>query len=333
MIKTMNNISLKKAADMLLSHNNILVLTHNSPDGDTLGSAFAIKYTLLQKNIMVVCDDNLPERLRFICDNAESLRPERLPRDIIPDFIVSVDTASLALAGGYGKTLVGKIDLKFDHHPMSEEFAMYNYVDTRAAACGEIIFDLIGYLGNLNKNTAEVLYAAISSDTGCFKYRNVTADTHRKTAVLLDTDIDHSDINTKLFENKSFKEMTAARVALESIKFYRNNSVASICFTNAMKEIYDLNDEDIGDISSIPRSITGVVLGVVLKQKQDDPRVYKISMRSGPTVAANDLCAMFGGGGHLRAAGGFIEADNGEEAEKTVMERVLSALGESDAGK
>ncbi len=326
----MNNITLKKAAEMLLSHDNILVLAHNSPDGDTLGSAFAIKYSMPQKNVVVVCDDKLPERLRFICGGEESLRPDRLSDGFEPELIVSVDTASLALVGEYGKSLAGKIDIKFDHHPMSDEFALYNYIESGTAACGEIITDLIGYLGVLNKSAAEVLYAAISSDTGCFKYRNVTAETHRKAAVLLDTGIDHSDINMRLFENKTHKEMTAARVTLESLKFYRQNSVTSVCFTNEMKLKYNLDDDDIGDISSIPREIAGVELGVVIKQKQDMPREFKISMRSGPTIAANELCAMFGGGGHLRAAGGIIEAESGEEAERFIMTRVLSALEESD---
>lgn len=315
---------------MLLSHDNIMVLAHISPDGDTLGSAFAVKYSMPQKNIVVVCDDKISERLRFICGSDESLRPDRLPDGFKPELIVSVDTASLALAGEYGKSLAGKIDIKFDHHPMSEEFAIYNYIESGIAACGEIITDLIGYLGVLNKSAAEALYAAISSDTGCFKYRNVTAETHRKAAVLLDAGIDHSDINMRLFENKTHKEMTAARVTMESLKYYRQNSVTSVCFTNEMKQKYDLDDDDIGDISSIPREIAGVELGVVIKQKQNNPREFKISMRSGPTIAANRLCAMFGGGGHLRAAGGIIEADSGEEAERIVMDRVLSALGEPD---
>lgn len=326
----MNNITLKEAADMLLSHENILVLAHANPDGDTLGSAFAIKYALPLKNIEVVCDDKLPDRLRFICGGAESLRPENLPDGFMPDLVISVDTASLALAGAFGLSLAGKIDIKFDHHPMSEEFALYNYIESGTASCGEIVADLTGHFGAFKKSAAEALYAAISSDTGCFKYRNVTSDTHRKAAALLDAGIDHSEINKRLFENKTLKEMTAVGVTLESLKFYRGNSVASVCFTNEMKSKYDLDDEDIGDIGSVPRQITGVELGVVIKQKSNNPREFKISMRSGPSVAANELCAMFGGGGHLRAAGGLIEADSGVEAEQMVMERVLAALEEAD---
>lgn len=326
----MNNITLKEAADMLFCHDNILVLTHISPDGDTLGSAFAIKYALPQKNVVIICDDKLPARLRFICGGVDSLRPDTLPDSFEPDFIVSVDIATLALAGEYGESLAGRIDLKFDHHPMSDMFARYNYIDGDAAACGEIILDLIGYLGTLHKSAAEALYAAIASDTGSFKYRNVTAETHRKTAVLIDAGIDQSDISTQLFEYKSQNEITAERVTLEVLKFYRGGSVASICFTNQMKQKYNLDDEDIGDISSIPRQIAGVELSVVIKQKQFSPREFKISMRSGKSVAANALCSMFGGGGHLRAAGAIVEADSGEEAESMVMKRVLTALEEPD---
>lgn len=322
----MNNITLKEAADMLLCHDNILVLTHISPDGDTLGSAFAIKYALPQKNVVIICDDKLPGRLRFICGGVDSLRPDRLPDSFEPGLIVSVDIASLSLAGEYGESLAGRIDLKFDHHPMSDEFARYNYIDGNTAACGEIILDLIGYLGTLNIFAAEALYAAIASDTGSFKYRNVTAETHRKTAVLIDAGIDQSDINTRLFECKTQNEITAERVTLEVLKYYRGGSVASICFTNEMKQKYHLDDEDIGDISSIPRQIAGVELSVVIKQKQFSQREFKISMRSGQSIAANALCTKFGGGGHLRAAGAIIEADSCEEAECLVMESVLSAL-------
>ncbi|MDD4773284.1 MAG: bifunctional oligoribonuclease/PAP phosphatase NrnA [Eubacteriales bacterium] len=318
----MNNITLKAAAEMLFDNDNILILTHIGPDGDTLGSAFAIKYMMTQKNVVIICDDKLPERLSFIGEGVLT----RCPDQFTPGLVVSVDTASLALAGEYGQSFAGKIDLKFDHHPMSEEFARYNYIDESAAACGEIIADLIAHFGVLDKPAARALYAAISSDTGCFKYSNVTAETHRKTAVLLDTGIDHGDINQRLFDNKTRGEMTALRVTLELLKFYLDGSVASVCFTNETKAKHGLVDEDIGDISSVPREIAGVELGVVLKQRQDREREFKISMRSGPGIAANRLCAMFGGGGHRQAAGGVIEADSGEEAERTVMERVISAL-------
>jgi phosphoesterase RecJ-like protein len=326
----MNNITLKEAADMLLCHENILILTHISPDGDTLGSAFALKYSMPQKNVVIICDDKLPMRLRFICGGADSLRPDTLPDGFEPGLIVSVDIASLPLAGAYGESLAGKIDLKFDHHPMSDEFARYSYIDGDVSACGEIILDLIGYLGTLSKSAAEALYAAIASDTGSFKYRNVTAETHRKTAVLIDAGIDHSDISTRLFECKTQNEMTAQRVTLETLKYYRQGSVASVCFTNEMKQKYNLDDDDIGDISSIPRQIAGIELSVVIKQKQNNPREFKISMRSGKSIAANELCSIFGGGGHLRAAGALIEADSGEEAERLVMKSVLSALEEPD---
>ena len=324
----MNNITLKAAADMLLYNNNILILTHIGPDGDTLGSAFAIKYMLPQKNVVIICDDKLPERLSFIGEGVLALCPDEFK----PELVVSVDTASLDLTGEYGQNFAGKIDLKFDHHPMSEEFARYNYIDESAAACGEIIADLIVHLGVLDNLTAGALYAAISSDTGCFQYSNVTAETHRKTAVILEAGIDHVDINQRLFKNKTPGEMTALRVTLESLKFYLNGSVVSICFTNEMKSKHGLNDEDIGDISSIPREIAGVELGVVLKQRQDKEREFKISMRSGAGIEANRLCAIFGGGGHIRAAGGVIEADSGEDAERIVMERVLSVLEIANGG-
>lgn len=328
----MNNITLKEAADMLRNHDNILILTHISPDGDTLGCAYALKHSLPQKKAAVVCDDKLPERLRFICEDADSLSPDTLPEDFEPGLIISVDTATAVLAGAYGKALAekGAIDIKIDHHPMSEEFARYNYIDTDASSCGEIILDLVGYLSPLNKAAAEALYAAISSDTGSFRYSNVTPETHRKAAVLLSEGIDNADISKRLFESKTQNEMRAMRVALESLKFYRGGSVASVCFTNEMKLRNTLSDEDIGDITSIPRQIKGVELGITIKQKEDNPREFRISMRSEKTIAANALCALFGGGGHLRAAGAMIEAESGDEAERMIIGRVLAELEKQD---
>jgi len=323
----MSDISLPQIAELLSLKDNILIITHIRPDGDTLGSALGLKSLLRGKTAYVICADDIPRYLRRIF-NIESLSADNLPEDFNPEFVISVDTASLELAGEYGKLWEGKIDLKIDHHGDGDTFAAHNYIDASAAACAEIIYDLAGEMGTLDAVSAAFLYTAIVTDTGCFKYSNTTPKTLRSVACMLETGMDNMAIHEILFSSRTKKEISAISITYAALRYWRNDTIASIVFTNEMKSENDLTDEDIGDISALPRQIEGVELGITIKQHSDEHDKFKISMRSGKSIEANKLCALFGGGGHAKAAGAMISSASAEEAEKTVIEAVLSALNE-----
>ncbi len=325
--KTENNIDIPGIFKLLANTDNILILTHIRPDGDTIGSAYGLKKALenLSKTVYVSCADDIPGRLLFLTD--ETI----IPDEFIPSFILAVDTATLNLLGENGTLYKNRIDLKIDHHtmcdrPAEDNYADYNYVNEKKASCGEIIFEIISLLGTIDNISATKIYAACASDTGCFKYNNTTSQTHMTAAKLIDCGADIYTVNTLLFESMTRGEIKAANVTYSALKFYHGGDLATICFTNKMKEENGLSSEDISDITSIPRRIEGVKIGIVLKQSEHEPNIFKISIRSAPGIAANELCAMFGGGGHPAAAGAVIESDDGETAMENVLRAVFDKL-------
>ncbi len=323
---TGEEITLAETADMLKSARKILIIAHARPDGDTIGSCMALRELLnmLGKETLIVCDDDLGARLRRVFSTENF--PVEAAGEFESDLIVACDVAQLELAGEYGKKLEGIVDLKIDHHPDGARYAKKNYIDSTAPAVGEIMFRLAKELGVLNMAAAEYMYAAIASDTGGFKYSNVTPFTFRTAAELLEYGVDCAAINHELFECITRKEIVATTAAYNALHYYLDGRIACICFTNRMKEENELTDEDIGNLASLPRRIMGVELAVVIKQKSDEQGQFKISMRSGPTVKANELCAIFGGGGHARAAGAMTDASDGVEAEKKIIETVINAM-------
>ena len=310
-----NNICVEGIRGLLEEWDDILIITHCNPDADTLGSAFGIKNAFPEKNIRVVCADPVPDRLKFVTGN----EPTDIPVEEYAH-IMTVDCAELHLAGEAGKKYGGRIELKIDHHRTGEAYARYNYAEESTGSAGEIVYKIVR--DRVDQRTADSLYAAISSDTGCFRYSNVSADTHRVAAELIEAGADHGRINARLFENKPRAEIAAARLAYNNLEYYYDGKVALVTFTNKQKEENGIDDDALGAVSSLTREIEGVELGIVIKEKTDKTGVYKISMRSGESIDCSVICRMLGGGGHMRASGGAVAAESIEEAKELVMNAV-----------
>jgi len=308
-----SNISLERAAQMIFSARNLLIFTHEHPDGDTLGSAFALKHALSERQISayVVCCDPVPQYLQFVTDGCESLD---LPEGGEWDLICAVDLADPDMLGRFKDRFADRIDLKIDHHRTSVPYAKFNYVDPEAAACGEIIFDLLAANGDISAPVADALFTAISSDTGCFRYSNTTSATHEKAAALIDCGARAQKINHLLFEQKSPGELRALKLALDGLTYYADGRIAATVFTLDMKREFDLTDDDISPLYSLSRDIYGVDVGITVRQKDAAPDVFKASLRSDGTVDCAEICRAFGGGGHKGAAGCRVQAANSGEA-------------------
>jgi len=285
---------IEKIIEILNNADNILILTHIRPDGDTLGSAYGLKYALEGKNVKVFCPELPKERLMFLYEEDD--------KTFDPQLIIAVDAAELSLLGEINYP----IDIKIDHHPNGSSYAKLNYIDPEASSCGEMIFKICKRLGKLNKKISEYLYAAINYDTGNFRYRNVTAETHRIAAELIDTGIDSAEIGNRLFGLKTQSELEVIRLAYDNLHYYNNGKIAVI----------NINAD--GDINAIPLDIQGVEIGITIRP--DEPCKFRISMRSVEGIDVSAICARLGGGGHVKAAGAIIEADDPETAERIVME-------------
>lgn len=291
-------ISRNEAAEFLRGADDILILSHQYPDGDTLGSATALCRGLqkLGKRAMIKCSDPIVPKYNYLFGGVEK-------QEFTPKVIVAVDIADTQLIGEPNQSLYGgKIDLCIDHHPSNMDYAKRSCVDAKAAATCEIIFDVLNLLGvEIDREIADCLYTGITTDTGCFKYINVTPRTYRIAADLVEKGADGNRINREMFDTKSRARIGMERRVMETIKYYFNNRVAVIRITCEMIRSTGATEGDIEGLASIPRAIEGVLVGVTLREKPDG--TCKISLRARPPINASDICSAFGGGGHAGAAG------------------------------
>ena len=292
-------MTLKEVANLILQHNNFDILTHNYPDGDCIGSAFALAHALKQigKNARVITTDR-QKKFEFIFESYSAPEFEC-------GYVISTDVADEKLLGANRKEYEGKIDLCIDHHKSNVINAPYKYVDADSAAAGEIIYELIPLLGaEYTKEIADCLYTAISTDTGCFRYTNTTSRTMRIAAELIDLNCDSGYINKEMFETKSKARVELEREILESMIFCADDKCAIIYTTREMTE--GLGDDETEGIASIPRQIEGVKMGITVREKEKD---YKVSVRTNDGVDACAFCKQFGGGGHVAASGCTLKGD------------------------
>ncbi len=328
-----------------------VVIAHARPDGDTVGSAAALVRALNEQGHAAdwICADPIPNRLRLLDEredrSMESVFPALCRRTQNEDgtsslclteeadraVIISLDTAEYKLMGDdYAALFEGRVDIKLDHHPVGTPFGRYCHIDGDTGSCGELTYRLLCEMGAVSPETATALFAAISSDTGSFKYTNATAETHRIAAALMDLGADTERVTSKFYGQRSQKDIRALGLAFGSIRFFLGGRVAMLSVTNAQKEELGLCDEDLGEFASIPRDILGVLVGVTVKQADDKPTNYKISMRSnGTDVCA--ICQKLGGGGHVRASGAMVEASSMEEAEGIILAVIAESLASAAA--
>ena len=184
-------LTVSETAALLRSFDRILIMTHVRPDGDTVGCAAGLCAALqaLGKTAYLLPNPGLTDT------TAPYFAPYAAPADFVPEKVVSTDIAAVGLFPENAKPYIGKVDLAIDHHPSFEGFGKANIVRPEAAACGELILDIVRELTPLTPEIALPLYVAISTDTGGFIYSNVTAATHRAAAELMDTGIDYRAVN------------------------------------------------------------------------------------------------------------------------------------------
>ena len=293
----------KQAADLLAAADNILLLAHHYPDGDTIGSNYALCLALraLGKQVRVLCGDPIPRRYDY-------MTAEVPMSDFEPDFICAVDVADDRLLGPALQEAYGhRVDLCIDHHNTNVGYAAHTCVDDTCAAAAMVVLRIIRLLGvELTPAIAACLYTGIATDTGCFKYSNADANAHRMAADCLEVGIPYDMINRLHFDIKSRARIELERLALEETEFYHDNRVAMMVITKEMIARSGATENDLEGMTPIPRQIEGVWVGVTLRQKEDGN--YKISVRTGTHADAAAICSLLGGGGHLHAAGCTIEA-------------------------
>ena len=314
-------LNVQQMAEKLLAADNILILCHKNPDGDTVGCGSALYYALLalEKHAAVLCADPIPGRYAFT-------NPRLFKGEFEPQIVVAVDVASVQLFGeGNGVPRYSRhVDLCIDHHGSNSGYAYETLVDAGAAAAAELLTTLIPEMGaKITPEIASCLYTGVATDTGCFRFSNTTAETHKAAAALIEAGADVERLNERLFESRSHARVIAERMALESLEFYYDDRCALICLTWDQIESSGVAGAELEDLTSLPRSIEGVEVGLTYRQQRDGS--FRISVRTSGSIDACNIARRLGGGGHTRAAGCEISG-NLDNAKHAVLEEVRKEL-------
>ncbi|MBO4216851.1 MAG: DHH family phosphoesterase [Clostridia bacterium] len=310
-------MTLKDLCDKLLSRDNYLILTHERPDADTIGSAAALAGILrsVGKSAFFACADEIPRTLRFLTGGAAFMP---VPKE--GDYtVVAVDAAARSLLGKCGD-LSDRVFISLDHHTSHVDFAEYDYVDKSAAACSEIVFDIAEIIAELplSPEISQYLYAALAADTGGFRYSNTTPRSHIIAARLVSFGINSAEICRNLFECKTKESIAAETYAMSHVKLFLDGAVSCVVIPNEAKAEFHFNDGDSYDVINAIRRIEGVRIAIAARQRDNESR-YKISMRSSCAVDVSGICAKFGGGGHFGAAGFDVAEEDMADALREVV--------------
>ena len=234
-------MTIKEAAAWLGSHDRYLILTHKRPDGDTIGCAAALCRGLRGLGKTAHICPGTGETHLFTPYLEGLIAPEGFQ----PETVVSVDIAARGLFTDTGKPWLERgIDLAIDHHHSQEFFAKETCLDDSRAACGEIIYEILQELGQVNAETALPLYVAVSTDTGCFQYGNTTADTHRVAAALMDTGLDVFPLNKRHFRTKTWARLQVERLIVERMHRYEDGKIAVAPVSLSLMDAAGATEED-----------------------------------------------------------------------------------------
>lgn len=289
----------QECSHLLLSKNNILIITHTNPDGDTLCSAAALCSALRRAGKRANLFRNPAVTTKYM----PHVEKYFAPKSFKSKYIVSVDVATEKM---FAEGFDGAIDLCIDHHPTNSHYAKKELVCPDKAACGEIVLAVIKEMcGGITQEEADLLYIAVTTDTGCFQYLNTNAATFRAAAELLEYGADTGMVNVKFFRKASRARLKLEGMIYSTMGFYRDGKISVAIITKEMLRQAGAGEEDCDDLAGLAGRAEGASVNITIRER--DNGSSKVSVRTGRDVSSSDICAVFGGGGHAMAAGCTID--------------------------
>ena len=312
----MKKLTRTETAEFLAAHNNYIILTHARPDGDTIGSAAALCLGLrkLGKTAHVLENKEVSPRFRWL--------HRGLTTDAAADTdcVLSVDVASPGILQEAFKPLLGRIQLRIDHHSSATSFTDFELVDPISASCAEIVYDVLTLMNcPLDKDIAQAIYVGASTDTGCFRYANTTAHTFSTAAACAQAGAEIYRLNMELFETNTLARLRMQGWIVEHMKLLRGGSMCICPIPRQVEQDFGVTGDDMDNISSFPRTVAGVCMAATLRQAENGD--VKLSVRAIPGYDATRVTVPFGGGGHKGAAGATLKMPLEEAAQ--AVERVM----------
>lgn len=297
----------------------IVILTHETPDGDALGSSLGMKLALKQlgKNADVI----IPKHSRTFAflPSANEIKTESETKRY--DLAISVDCADLKrLASGAEYFETAKMKIQIDHHSINTMFGDYNFVNPVAPACCEILLGMFEYFGiEITQELGTCIITGIITDTGGFQYDGVTAETFEFAAELLQKGINVSKVYQKVLSTNTRAQFELSRIVSNRMEFFEDGKVAFTYMNLEDEKAVGAEEGDHEGLVNIGRNIEGVEVSIFIREKQG-ANGYKVSLRSREYVNVADVALMLGGGGHIKAAGCFVQGTVQEVKEKILSE-------------
>jgi len=320
------NDSMAELLSALKGADSIALISHVSPDGDTLGSALALKLTLEKwgKEVAVCCQHTVPHILDFMNGAQTVCAPEALA-DKAFDLAVAIDVADLGRMGGCKEVFEkAKATAQVDHHGTNPAFAQVNLVDAQACSTGEIIYEIIEKMGvETDKQMAVCLYTAISTDTGNFSFDNTTARAFEIMSSLLKCGLPLNELTRTLFRLRTREQSKLLGKALDSLTFYEDNRIGGICLRLKDFEACGALPEHSEGIVNYGIDVAGVQMAFLCRETAAGD--IRVSLRALPPCNVAKVASRFGGGGHALAAGCTMHTSL-EEAAQQLLEAMKEEL-------
>lgn len=324
MINNIDNI-----IDYINGSNYFLVTSHVSPDGDNIGSTLGMYYYLKQigKEVFYVIDDSAPLNLRFLLENVKMLKSSEFNIDKYTIIALDCGDRSRICVDEKIKDSAEKI-ICIDHHASNDFYGDINYIDIEASSTSELVYNLlVRYNEKYNTNVidekiATALYTGLVTDTGNFSYSSTHPSSFEMAKQLLTLGAKRDIIIQNIFQSNPYNYYKLLGEALNTLDIF-NGNIASITLTKEMLKRNCISFNDVDGITSYTRDIQGIEVGILFKEKKENE--VKVSLRSKNYVDVSEIAKIFGGGGHIRAAGCTIN-DSVENAKKRVMEAVSKII-------
>lgn len=318
---------LPEAAAAIREARTLVLACHVNPDGDALGSMLGMALGLapLDQSLTCLSADGVPEALQFL-PGAERIQKTSDQAEF--DLALALDSSDLSRVGEAIKPAVERARriVNIDHHATGAPFGDIQVVDTRAASTAEIVFALLNALGlPITPEVATCLFTGIITDTGSFRFQNVTADTMTVAARLIDAGASPAFVSEHVFENRTFAATKLLGLALSSLSRTQDGRIAWAHVTREDFARLGATDEDSEGLVNPVRSVRGAEVGVSFREMPDG--TVRVSLRSREGVDVGQIAQQFGGGGHRMAAGCTLTLPLAE-AETVVLDALRAALPE-----
>lgn len=315
-------MTLDNILDEIKKADTIAILVHENPDGDAVGSALAMELALKQLNKEAdVIIPEFPKEFEFLPD-ADKIKTGT---DVTSyDLVLTLDCASIKLINNcidYFENAKTKVEI--DHHSSNTMFADYNFVDQEAPACAQLLLVIFGYYNiEVTKEIGTCILTGIITDTGGFRYEGVTAETFRFVASLCEKGVKVSKVYQRVFASKTRAKFELHKIALDREEFLEDGKIAFTYITKADEEKVGAKNGDYDGIVENGRDVEGVEVSIFLRETD---KGIKVSLRSKDYVNVSEAATMFGGGGHVRAAGCNIQGTI-EQAKNQIVNRIKCYL-------